>query len=117
MISPVTLVSGQYGDIPFEQLCALVADIGYDGIEAACRAHVDVDRVLNEEGTRRSSSAPRDPRPQTVGDQFSLDWSVCRRQMDPRLDNFAPTALAGRPEEIQQWAVAQMTTIARAARR
>jgi len=28
MVRPVTLVSGQYGDIPLEQLCALVADIG-----------------------------------------------------------------------------------------
>ena len=43
---------------------------------------------------------------QCVGDQW-----------EPRLDNFAPTAMAGRPEEIQQWAVRRMATVARAAHR
>ena len=118
MIRPVTLVSGQYGDIPFEQLCALVADIGYDGIEAACWAHVDVDRVLNEEGYAEEFLG-------TLETHGLKLWAISSHligqcvgdKWDPRLDNFAPTALAGRPEEIQQWAVAQMTTIARAARR
>lgn len=43
---------------------------------------------------------------QCVGDQW-----------DPRLDNFAPAAMAGRPEEIRQWVVRRMATVARAAHR
>lgn len=118
MVRPVTLVSGQYGDIPLEQLCALVADIGYDGIEAACWAHVDVDRVMTEDGYAESFLGSLEAHGlrlwaisshlvgQCVGDQW-----------DPRLDNFAPAAMAGRPEEIRQWVVRRMATVARAAHR
>lgn len=35
---------------------------------------------------------------------------------DPRLDNFAPSALAGKPEEIRAWGVHQMVCAAKAAR-
>ena len=31
MTRPITLVSGQYGDIPLPELAALAAEIGYDG--------------------------------------------------------------------------------------
>ena len=96
MIRPVTLVSGQYGDIPFEQLCALVADIGYDGIEAACWAHVDVDRVLNEEGYAEEFLG-------TLETHGLKLWAISSHligqcvgdKWDPRLDNFAPTRARG----------------------
>ena len=41
---------------------------------------------------------------QCVGDQW-----------DPRLDNFAPTRLSGKPEEIRAWAVDEIETVARCA--
>ena len=118
MVRPVTLVSGQYGDIPLENLCALVADIGYDGIEAACWAHVDVERVMTEDGYAESFLG-------TLAAHGLRLWAISSHlvgqcvgaQWDPRLDTFAPTALAGRPEEIRQWAVERMGTVARAARR
>ena len=118
MVRPVTLVSGQYGDIPLERLCTLVADIGYDGIEAACWAHVDVDRVMTEDGYAENFLG-------TLEAHGLRLWAISSHligqcvgdQWDPRLDNFAPAAMAGRPEEIQQWAVRQMATVARAAHR
>ena len=36
---------------------------------------------------------------------------------DPRLDNFAPTRLAGKPEEIRAWAIDEMETVAAAAQK
>lgn len=118
MTRPITLVSGQYGDIPLEELCALASDIGYDGIELACWAFMDahaavaddgyVDRIL---GTLRAQglgvwALSAHLIGQCVGDEW-----------DPRLDHFAPAALAGKPDEIRAWAVAEMKAIAHAAQR
>ena len=33
---PVTLFSGQWADLPFEELCKKVSGFGYDGLELAC---------------------------------------------------------------------------------
>lgn len=36
MPRPVTLFTGQWADLPFEQVARLAADWGYDGLEIAC---------------------------------------------------------------------------------
>ncbi len=47
----VTLFTGQWADLPFEQVPRLAADWGYDGLEIACRGdHFEVDRALTEVG-------------------------------------------------------------------
>lgn len=46
---------------------------------------------------------------QCVGDALTYAY-------DPRLDGFAPSELAGKPEEIQKWAVEEMKYTAKAAR-
>ncbi|HQB07863.1 MAG TPA: sugar phosphate isomerase/epimerase, partial [Rectinema sp.] len=43
MARPVTIFSGQWADLPFDQFCAKVNSFGYDGIEIACWGdHMDV---------------------------------------------------------------------------
>ena len=42
MKRPITICSGQFGDIPFEQLCATMHELGYEGLELAAQAHIDV---------------------------------------------------------------------------
>jgi sugar phosphate isomerase/epimerase len=114
----VTLASGQFGDLPLEDLCALAKKTGYEGLELATHAHFDVDRALGEpayipwvretlekHGLRcRAISAHLTG--QCVGDLW-----------DERLDNFAPPRLAGKPEEIRSWAVQAMKDTARAAQK
>ena len=36
MSRPVTLFTGQWADLPFEEVCRLAAGWGYDGLEIAC---------------------------------------------------------------------------------
>jgi sugar phosphate isomerase/epimerase len=36
MARPVTLFTGQWADLPLEELAPLAKDIGYDGLELAC---------------------------------------------------------------------------------
>ena len=44
MPRPVTLFTGQWADLPLDQLAPLVKKMGYDGVELACWGdHFDVD--------------------------------------------------------------------------
>lgn len=51
MPRPVTLFTGQWADLPLEDLAAKAADWGYDGLELACWGdHVDVRRAAEDAG-------------------------------------------------------------------
>lgn len=44
MTPPITLFTGQWADLPFEEVARLAAGWGYDGLEIACSGdHLDVD--------------------------------------------------------------------------
>ncbi len=48
MPRPVTLFTGQWADLPLEQLAPLAKKMGYDGLELACWGdHFDVDAATN----------------------------------------------------------------------
>ena len=49
MKRPITIASGQFGDLSLEELCKLVSSIGYEGIEIACQAHINVHKVLEDD--------------------------------------------------------------------
>jgi sugar phosphate isomerase/epimerase len=49
--NPVTLFTGQWADLPAEQLLPKVKAMGYDGVELACWGdHFDVYRAVHESG-------------------------------------------------------------------
>ena len=51
MARPVTLFTGQWADLPLEELARKCGGWGFDGLELACWGdHFDVDRALGEEG-------------------------------------------------------------------
>ncbi len=48
---PITIITGQFGDVPSEELFAKTSEIGYDGLELACGTdHFDVQKCLKEDG-------------------------------------------------------------------
>jgi len=52
MARPVTLFTGQWADLPLEELARKAGEWGFDGLELACWGdHFEVDRALAEEGT------------------------------------------------------------------
>ena len=118
MARPVTLVGGQWADLPFDTLCAKVKSFGYDGIELATwgdqidpkRAAHDTEYVKERKSTLekhglKAWALAGHLAGQCVGDMW-----------DPRLDGFAPSALAGQPEKIRAWAIQEMKYIAQAAK-
>src|SRR5207253_2365502 len=49
MARPVTLFTGQWADLPVEELAAKAAAWGFDGLELACWGdHFEVDRALGD---------------------------------------------------------------------
>jgi sugar phosphate isomerase/epimerase len=51
MARPITLFTGQWADLPLEELAAKAAGWGFDGLELACWGdHFEVDRALAEPG-------------------------------------------------------------------
>lgn len=113
---PITITTGQYGDLPFEELCRVMGGIGYDGLEIACHTHLDAHRYLED-------SAYRDSIGENLEKNHLKVWALGAHlagqcvgdNWDPRLDNFAPSRLSGKPEEIRKWAVDEMMAVARAA--
>lgn len=52
---PVTLFTGQWADLPFEEVAALAAGWGYDGLEiAASGDHLDLQRADEDDAYLRS---------------------------------------------------------------
>lgn len=113
---PVTITTGQYGDLPFDRLCSIMSGIGYDGLEIACHTHLDAHRYL-------SDGAYRDSIQENLAKNNLKVWALGAHlagqcvgdNWDPRLDNFAPTRLSGKPEEIRKWAIDEMMAVAQAA--
>jgi sugar phosphate isomerase/epimerase len=113
----VTLASGQFGDMPLEELAAKAAEWGYDGLELATHAHFDVGKALSDkayipwvkETLKKHSLVCEAISAHLVGQCVGDLW-------DERLDNFAPKNLAGQPEAIRAWAIEEMKNTARAAK-
>ncbi|MDR3341942.1 MAG: sugar phosphate isomerase/epimerase [Treponema sp.] len=114
----ITLASGQFGDMPLEELAALVSKLGYDGLELATHAHFDVQKALHDDSYI--------PFVKDVLKKYHLQCTAISAHLtgqcvgdtwDERLDNFAPKALAGKPREIREWAIQEMKDTARAAKK
>lgn len=50
MSRPITLFTGQWADLPFEEVCKLAGDWGYDGLEIATWGdHLEIDKAINDD--------------------------------------------------------------------
>ena len=103
MSRPVTLFTGQWADLPFEELCKKVKGWGYEGLEIACWGdHIDVRKAASDPAYVKEKKA--------ILKKYDLGcWALGGHlagqcvgdRYDERLDAFAPDAVKGKPEEIQ----------------
>ncbi|HVI41118.1 MAG TPA: sugar phosphate isomerase/epimerase, partial [Anaerovoracaceae bacterium] len=111
------LISGQFADIPLEELCAKMNEMGYQSIELACLGdHFNV----REAATNKKYCEEK----LDLLERYGIECKVIAGHLigqcvgdlyDPRLDNFAPPELAGNSQAIREWAVEEMKLLARAA--
>ncbi len=114
----VTLTTCQWSDLDLEVMCQKAQAMGYDGLELATWGnHLDPKRAATE--TEYVAYV------KGLLDRYHLKCVALAAHVisqcvaddaDPRLDNFCPPALAGKPEEIRAWAIESMKYIAVAAK-
>ncbi len=117
MARNITIFTGQWADLPFDEVCRKMSGLGYDGVEIACWGdHMDVEKAATDPNYVNEKKRVLQSHKlgcwalgahlagQCVGDLY-----------DPRLDGFAPASLAGKPGEIREWGIRQMKLTAQAA--
>jgi len=119
MSRPITLVTGQWTDLPPEDLARKAAGWGYDGLEMVCRSgYIDVDRAASDAAycRQRLDLLARFGLKCFALSNHAAGHLVCDPNEDGRTDVLAPPACAGDAEKKRAWAVAAMKNTARAAR-
>jgi sugar phosphate isomerase/epimerase len=120
MARPITLFTGQWADLPLEQLAPKAKEWGYDGLELACWGdHFEVDQALEDDGYVR--------RKRDLLEQHGLQcWAISNhlvgqcvadRLIDERHQGIIPARIwgDGDPEGVRQRAAEEMQNTARAA--
>jgi sugar phosphate isomerase/epimerase len=121
MARPVTLFTGQWADLPFEEMCRKAGEWGFDGLELACWGdHFEVDRALAEPDyvdSRRELLERHGLGCWALGAHL-VGQAVCD-PIDARHQGILPAELwgDGEPEAVRQRAAERMMDTARAAAR
>ena len=121
MTRPITLFTGQWADLPFEEMCRLASEWGYDGLEIACWGdHLDVVAAAEDDAYVRGQAGHcwRS----TACKVFAISnhltgQAVCDDPIDERHRGILPDRIwgDGDPEGVRQRAAEEMKTTARAA--
>ncbi len=120
MSRPVTLFTIQWGDLPLEEVCRLAQQMGYEGLELSA-AHLDMKRAAADSdyvGQVKATLAKYGLNCWAISNHLAGQCVVDTLDgaYDSRLDGFAPAEFAGKPEEIQKWAIQEMKYTAQAAK-
>ena len=115
-----TLFTGQWADLPLEQVAKLAADWGFDGLELACWGdHFEVDKALADDGYVEDRKALLDKhglKVWTISNHL-VGQAVCDHPIDERHKGILPARIwgDGEPEGVRQRAAEEMKDTARAA--
>ena len=120
MPRPVTLFTGQWADLPFEEMCRLASGWGYDGLEIACWGdHLDVERAATDDSYVAERKALLEKYGLSV---YAISnhlngQAVCDDPIDERHRGIVHPRVwgDGDPEGVRQRAAEEMKLTARAA--
>jgi sugar phosphate isomerase/epimerase len=121
MTRPITLFTGQWADLPLEQLATSCSGWGFDGLELACWGdHFEVDRALADEGYSRAKREllERNGLGCWALGAHLVGQAVCDR-IDERHRAILPPEVwgDGDPDDVRRRAAERMKDTARAAAR
>ena len=122
MARPVTLFTGQWADLPFEEVAHLASGWGFDGLEIACWGdHLDVMRGATDDdyiADRLAILARYNLKVFTISNHLT-GQAVCDDPIDERHHDMLPDVVwgDGEAEGIRQRAAEAMMNTARTAQR
>ena len=122
MPRPITLFTGQWADLPFEEVCRLASGWGYDGLEIACWGdHFEVDRALADDAYVRGRLDILEKHGLKVWaiSNHLVGQAVCDSIIDERHQGILPSRIwgDGAAEGVRGRAAEEMKDTARAAAR
>ncbi len=107
MARNVTMFTGQWADLPFKQVCEMMSEYGYDGLELCTWGdHIELDKAA------RSKKYCDDKR--AILEEYGLGcWSISNHlagqlvcdPIDERHYAFAPPDCKGNPKKAKAWAI------------
>jgi sugar phosphate isomerase/epimerase len=119
MARPVTLFTGQWADVPLQELAPLAKSMGYDGLELACWGdHFNVQEALASDSyvkDKRALLATHGLQCWAIGNHL-VGQAVCDL-IDERHQSILPSHVwgDGHPEGVRQRAAGELKDTARAA--
>ena len=121
MARPVTLFTGQWADLPLEELCKKAVEFGYDGLELACWGdHFEVGKALEDD---TYCSRKRDLLEKYDLQLFSISNHLVGQAVLDRIDERHQSILSpeiwgdGDPDGVNSRAIQEMKDTARAAQK
>src|ERR687892_208749 len=120
MARPITLFTGQWADLPFEEVARLAGEWGYDGLEIACWGdHFDPWAAVEDDSYvagRREILAKYGLEVYAISNHLT-GQAVCDDPIDERHKAIVPARVwgDGEPEGVRQRAAEAMKVTARAA--
>jgi sugar phosphate isomerase/epimerase len=120
MARPVTLFTGQWADLPLEQLAKKASNWGYDGLELACWGdHFEVDKALKDKGYCK---AKRDMLKKHGLEVFAISTHLVGQAVCDNIDQRHKAILPedvwgdGEPEGVRKRAAQKVIDAAKAAK-
>jgi len=122
MSRPMTLFTGQWADMPLDELAPRAAEWGYDGLELACWGdHFEVDKAMDDDGycERKLEQLAEHGLKVFAISNHLVGQGVCDNPIDERHQGILPPRLwgDGEPEGVRQRCAEEMKDTARAAAR
>ena len=119
MARPVTLFTGQWADLPLEQMARKTKEFGYDGIELACWGdHFEVEKADDAYCRRKRDLLDSHGLQCHAISAHLVGQAVCDN-IDERHKSILPPAVwgDGKPEGVNKRAAEELKATARAAKR
>jgi len=115
---PITIFTGQWADLPFEEMCKIASEIGYEGLELATWGnHVNPKRAAEEpEYVKEILDTLKKYNLKTWAISAHLSGQLVGDVYDKRHNGFAASSVADNPKAMREWAVKEVGYTIKAAK-
>jgi len=114
---PITLFTGQWADLTFEEMCKTASEMGYEGLELATWGnHINPKKAAEDNSYIKQV---KDTLKKYDLKAWAISGHLCGQLVgdvfDKRHNGFAPAEVADDPKAMREWAVQEFRYIIQAA--
>lgn len=115
---PITLFTGQWADLSFEEICDTASGMGYEGLELATWGkHISPKKAAEDLNyVKEIKNILKKYNLKTWAISAHLCGQLVGDVLDKRHNGFAPAAVADNPSEMKKWATQEVKYIIKAAK-